>query len=82
MKDAPCLLCTGLDKTKAWEDYGFCWKKGFNIHNPIQRCAQFHRISDDALPWNIRYIREKGAKLLEIAEETEQASIEYTGVRT
>jgi len=82
MKDAPCLLCTGLDKSQAWKDCGYCWKKNINIHKPTQRCAQFHRISDEAIPWHIEFIREKGTRLLELATETEQASREYTGERT
>ena len=70
MKDAPCLLCYGLDTRKTYgDDYGLCWKKEHHINKPIQRCALFSLIGPHAFPDHPDQLRRIGNKLIEIADE-------------
>ena len=70
MKDAPCLLCYGLDTRRTYgKDYGYCWKKEYHINKPIQRCAVFSLIGQHAFPDHPDQLRRIGNKLIEIADE-------------
>jgi len=73
MKDAPCLLCYGLEARKTYgDDYGYCWKKEHQIHKPIQNCALFSLIGPHAFPDHPDQLRRIGNKLIQIADEKMQ----------